>query len=665
MALVLLLTYSGTMGGAERVLIEIAGALDGELCLVCPDGEVATAARAGGIRVLPSRARPLDLRASARDRVLAAVHLVAFAREARRLVRDLGPDLVIASGMRSALALLLGPGVGPPVVFQHSDMLPGDWIGHAVKFAAARADLVLVPSHAVAGELDDGARTVVVHPGVATERFDGTQPPAQPPEVLVLGALVGWKRPDLALEACAAVRRTCPDARLRFVGAPLGAGGDGLLAGLHERASREDLAGAVEFAGPVRDPRAELARASVLLHCAEREPFGIAVVEALASGRPAVVPASAGPAEIVDRSCGVLYPPGDSAGAAAAVLEVLSDPERAGRMGERGRARARTRFGAPEAREQIAEVIAPLLYERPASDVAAPALLTVTHNSAPELEALLASARRHLPGARVIVVDSASDDDTVAVARRAGAAQVIALEQNVGFGRACSRGLVEISEEITALVNPDVELLDDSLLALAAEAARRDRPERLLAPLVLSPDGSRQDSVHPRPVSAADLARALIPPAALPGRAGVAVSPWRAARPRAVGWAVGCALLARTETLRRIGPFDERIFMYGEDLDLGLAAAEHGVRTWFWPQGRVLHHGAHSTHTAFGGEPFERLAQARHDVVLRRLGPRRARADRAAQALTFASRIALKRALGHGAARERRQLAALARVRQE
>jgi GT2 family glycosyltransferase len=125
---------------------------------------------------------------------------------------------------------------------------------------------------------------------------------------------------------------------------------------------------------------------------------------------------------------------------------------------------------------------------------------------------------------------------------------------------------------------------------------------------------------------------------------------------------VACALVARTATLRRLGPFDERIFLYGEDLDLGLRAAASGVETWFWPRARVLHHRAHSSARAFGGEPFELLARGRHEVVARRMGAGRGRLDDAAQTVTFASRAALKRALGRDAVRERRQLDALARV---
>ncbi len=289
------------------------------------------------------------------------------------------------------------------------------------------------------------------------------------------------------------------------------------------------------------------------------------------------------------------------------------------------------------------------------------ALVTVTHNSAGELATLLGSVARHLPGVRTVVVDCASSDDSVAVARGFPGATVLALDDNVGFGRANNRGLAAVTEPVAVLVNPDVELLDDSLRRLAAEAARG--PDRLLAPLVLYPDGSRQDTVHPMPASAPDGVRALISPALLPGALGTWLAPWRARAPRRVGWAVGCAIAARTETLRRLGPFDEEIFLYGEDMELGLRAAAEGVGTWFWPEARVCHRRAHSSVAAFGGEPFERLAWARHDVVRRRLGPRRATLDDALQAATFASRIAVKSALRRPAQRERAQLRALRAAR--
>jgi GT2 family glycosyltransferase len=285
------------------------------------------------------------------------------------------------------------------------------------------------------------------------------------------------------------------------------------------------------------------------------------------------------------------------------------------------------------------------------------ALVTVTHNSAAHVSALLRSAARHLPDVRVVVVDNASSDGTVAVAGGFPQAVVVALTENVGFGRANNRGLAEVDEAAVVLLNPDVELLDDSLRALADQAALH--PGRLLAPLVLYPDGTRQDTVHPAPASAADVVRTLLAPALVPGRAGVWLAPWRSTEPRQVGWAVGCAIAGRTDVLRRLGPFDESIFLYGEDMELGLRAAAAGVETWFWPAARVSHHRAHSSAVAFGGEPFARLAAARHAVVRVRLGARRAALDDALQALTFATRIAAKAALRRPTARERAQLRAV------
>jgi GT2 family glycosyltransferase len=295
----------------------------------------------------------------------------------------------------------------------------------------------------------------------------------------------------------------------------------------------------------------------------------------------------------------------------------------------------------------------------PETATAAPplALVTVTHESERELAALLESVARHLPTAQVVVVDCASSDASPQVARDRRLVTTIELDENIGFGRASNVGLKAVLAPVTMLVNPDVELIDGSPLRLAAEVLRA--PERLFAPLVLSPDGSRQDTVHPLPGSAPDLARSVVSTSF----AGPALAPWKSSRPRRVGWAVGCALAARTETLQRLGPFDESIFLYSEDLELCLRAAEQRVETWFWPDARVVHHRAHSSNKAFGSEPFELVARARHDVVARRLGTRRARLDDVSQLVTFASRVLVKRALGRPAARERKQLEAVLRQR--
>jgi GT2 family glycosyltransferase len=392
---------------------------------------------------------------------------------------------------------------------------------------------------------------------------------------------------------------------------------------------------------------------------------------------PVIAPAAGGPPEIVDEHCARLYPPGDPAAAARALIEVLGDGERRARMAAAARARAERELDANEARRGYREALATAARNRPQGGVRLPAaarppgapgsglaLVTVTHDSEPELRALLDSVARWLPGAEVVVVDSGSRDGSVEAGRER-ASTVIELGENVGFGRGVNAGLGAVEQPVTAIANPDVELVDASLAACAREALRTGRPDRILAPLVLLPDGRRQDVAQRTPASAPLVLHALSPGDALPPPLAAAVEPWRAGTPRRAGWAVAACLVARTGTLRRLGPFDERTFLYGEDLDLGLRAAAAGVETWFWPGARVLHRRAHATRRAFGGEPVELLARRRREVVEARLGHRRLVLDDALQALTFADRLVLKSLLGRDASRERRQLAALRAARRE
>ena len=69
---ILFVSYSGVLGGAERVLLDCADALPGQHVLACPDGPLAERARAAGLLVLPIPARSLHLRGGSSGRPAAA-----------------------------------------------------------------------------------------------------------------------------------------------------------------------------------------------------------------------------------------------------------------------------------------------------------------------------------------------------------------------------------------------------------------------------------------------------------------------------------------------------------------------------------------------------------------------------------------------------------------
>jgi N-acetylglucosaminyl-diphospho-decaprenol L-rhamnosyltransferase len=262
--------------------------------------------------------------------------------------------------------------------------------------------------------------------------------------------------------------------------------------------------------------------------------------------------------------------------------------------------------------------------------------VVVIHDSERHVAALLASIARHLASdpPQVIVVDSGSRDGGPAVAR-AAAATVVELDGNPGFGAASNAGLDHARHAVTVLLNPDCELVDGSLAALAAEAATRDA---LLAPRLLNADGSPQRSAHPLPGTPAALVPALWPPRAMPRPLRERFEPWRSAAPRRVGWAIAACVAARTHLLRRLGPFDPGAFLFYEDLELCLRARAADVPTELRPAVRVVHHGGHATGPALGGRAVDMQARRRRAVVGRHLGRRALVLDDAAQALTFGAR---------------------------
>jgi glycosyltransferase involved in cell wall biosynthesis len=316
---VLLVPQTGLLGGAERVLLDWSRALARPALLACPPGPLADAA---GLEVvaLPER--------SLRGGPAGAARLAARARDIAGLTRRHRPAVVVASGLRPALAAAAAPLHGARLLTVHHDLA---YAGAAR--VAARRGTAVATSYAVATRV--GAARVI-HPGVDLRHWALPDPPPGPPRALLLGALVPVKRIELALEIAALM----PELTLDIAGAPLPGDAPGYAEGLYARAGR-----GVRFLGALADPRPALAHTHCLLHCADREAFGLALLEALAAGRPVVAPDAGGPAEIVTPACGRLFRPGDAASAAAALREVLASDLSAG-----ARARAAAFDGAESAR---------------------------------------------------------------------------------------------------------------------------------------------------------------------------------------------------------------------------------------------------------------------------------------------------------------------------
>ncbi len=233
------------------------------------------------------------------------VKYLRLARAALAASRRFKPDVVYAhflvpTGLIGALA-----GGAPLVVTAHGrdvrnvGWLPG--IRAATRFVARRAASIIAVSDYLRRELEAKVpeargKTEVIDSGVDLERFTVQPAPEGPPRYLCIGSLIQRKN---VLRLAGAFEQL-GDGTLTFVG-------DGPLRGQLEGRPGIQLTGALPYD---RIP-AEIAAAHVVCQPSLIEPFGQAVLEAMACGRSVVATRIGGPPEFVPPDAGVLVDPVD------------------------------------------------------------------------------------------------------------------------------------------------------------------------------------------------------------------------------------------------------------------------------------------------------------------------------------------------------------------
>jgi len=223
-----------------------------------------------------------------------------------------------------------------------------------------------------------------------------------------------------------------------------------------------------------------------------------------------------------------------------------------------------------------------------------------------------------LPGTQVIVTDNASGDgsaDAIAAAIAAKGLSAWArcqpLPKNGGYAygnNAPIRSALEspTPPDFVLLLNPDTEVRPGALAALLA--FMRDHPECAIAGSRLEDErGQVHSSAFNFPSAWSELDRGLalgVVTRLLQKRSIHRPIPDAACE---VDWVAGASMLVRREVFERIGLIDEAYFLYFEEVDFLLRARRAGLRTFYVPTSRVVHHMGASTGVTDIKQPPRRI----------------------------------------------------------
>jgi L-malate glycosyltransferase len=372
--------HTGQVSGAERVLQMILKGLDRERyeCVVaCPENSTlielmdTAGERTRGLRLLEARFtwRP--------DLLLRS--LLSFAqviREARKLVIEEAPDAIHANSIRAGIVMAAATiGLRVPVVWHAHDILPRHPLSTIVRLFAllTSRNCILAVSNAVARRF----RGIVLRPFASRVHIrmihnaadlESFKPELQvraktrvslglhetQAVVGIVGQLTPRKGQLELIEAFAKVAREFPQAVLLIAGEPLFNRDEEYAEQLYKTTASLGITDRVRFLGARNDVPKLMQAMDVLVVNSHEEPFGLTVLEGLASGIAVISTAVGGtPEMITNGENGCLLPARDNEALAESLITLLHESELRAWLGRNARKVAEARFSTNRFRREV------------------------------------------------------------------------------------------------------------------------------------------------------------------------------------------------------------------------------------------------------------------------------------------------------------------------
>lgn len=217
-------------------------------------------------------------------------------------------------------------------------------------------------------------------------------------------------------------------------------------------------------------------------------------------------------------------------------------------------------------------------------------IITVNWNAKKQLQHCIKSLSGPLIH-QTIVVDNASNDDSEQFVANLPQVTLIRSNENLGFAKACNLGAKHANAEFFLFLNPDAAVFPDTLeRALAYMQAPANSKVGICSVQLLDIYGDVARSCARFPTPAIFLALAVGLNRLIP-RLGHHMAEWPHQDTRDVDQVIGAFFLVRRNLFEALGGFDERFFMYFEEVDFSFRARQHGWRCVYLADVQAFHAG--------------------------------------------------------------------------
>jgi glycosyltransferase involved in cell wall biosynthesis len=385
------LSPTGQLGGAETSLREMMAGIrtscpDWQLTLLLgQDGPLSCIARELGVQVMvvpfpPGLARLSEsnrpIGASLLTLLSASPALLKYRRDLKRVLSSMRPDVIHSNGLKMHL---LGAGscpAGASLIWHIHDYVGARKLTrHLVPRFRKACRVAIVNSNSVGNDLRSlapGLKIVTVYNAVDLERYRplgskldldalaGLAP--APPETIRVGLVATfatWKGHRIFLDAMARVSTGLP-VRGYIVGGPIYNAESSQLSrrDLDEQVQRAGLTGKIGLTGFVSDTSAAMRSLEVVVHASTRpEPFGMVIIEGMASGRAVIASRAGGALELFAEGENALaHTPGDSAELARHIETLSRDRVLREALGKAGRRTAEQFYARERMARELVDV---------------------------------------------------------------------------------------------------------------------------------------------------------------------------------------------------------------------------------------------------------------------------------------------------------------------